>query len=195
MKRRTALAASALATAALSLTLYSREDLREPSRLDERNALFELSLATPPSELVTTTESREVLLAQVRAVRERCAECSVLGVNPESALFEAAPALRQRLTQQEIASISGAWTRPFLRYADVGGAARALVHQYLLVLDRHGLTRKNPHGARAPLPPPDRKRLKACVSNSGTWGLPLALAVALLAFAGLPNVLREGDKP
>lgn len=178
-----ALLSLACLSALVALWLYARADVRAPGQLDLQGARRELALAVPPSRLVTTTDRRDVLLAKIREVRSACPRCTVLGVNPDHALLELAPELAARWSEADSDAIRGRWVVEFLRYGDVGGAARAFVRQYVLRLERDGLVEPSPHGELAPLSPPDRKRVQPRASNSGAWGAALAASVALFAWA------------
>ena len=173
-------------------------DPRAPLPFDLQAARHELRFARPRSELVAVAGSRDELASALQTARDRCLECTLLGVGSGVVTVDLGGELRKNWSDAEVSALVTGWTAALARTGDVGGTARVLVRQYTRRLEAEGRMKPNPQGAFAPMLWADTKRVEPRIYGSFDWGVGIALAMACFvvalasrrnAGAGLP---REG---
>jgi hypothetical protein len=153
-------------------------DPRAPLTFDLQAARYELGFALPRSELVAVAGAHEELEKALRWSRERCPECTLLGVGEGVVSIQLGPELRARFTNADVREIAGGWTNAFAGTRDVGGTARVLVRKYTNRLSKEGLMQFNPRGEFAPILWADTKRVEPRIYSSFDWGMGVLFAVA-----------------
>jgi hypothetical protein len=189
--RRFLIACGSLAVLS-AVPLRCAYDPRAPLTLDLQAARYELGFALPPSELVAVSGSQTELEQALRWSRDRCPECTLLGVGEGVVSIQLGPDLRTRWNSTDVREIAGGWTNAFAGTRDVGGTARVLVRKYTNRLSAESLMRPNPHGEFAPILWADTKRVEPRIYTSFDWGIGVLLAVAAFVLLIGTGQRKEG---
>jgi hypothetical protein len=177
------LALCGLLALVIALPLRLSYEPHAPLAFDLQAARHELRFARPRSELVAVAGPRSELDRSMRWARDRCRECTLLGVGSGVAALDLGPDLRKKWSDADASALVGGWTEALARTGDVGGTARVLVRQYSLRLEALGLMAPNPQGAFSPMLWADAERVRPRIYSSFDWGVGIAFAVAALLLA------------
>ena len=167
-------------------------DPHAPLTFDLQAARYELGFAVPPSELVAVAGAQAELEQALHWSRERCPECTLLGVGEGVVSIDLGPELQARWNNADVREMAGGWTNAFAGTRDVGGTARVLVRKYTNRLSQERLMRFNPHGEFAPILWADTKRVEPRIYSSFDWGMGVLFAVAAFVLVIGTGQRKEG---